>query len=156
MSRRTDHTLHMLCRDGTLEQVKDYVEKLDEKTRAEKLFNKFGVFNYTPLHEAVVHGRVDVLDYLLQKTDDSTLVNCQGSSGFTPLHLAASSGDLPCARKLLEHKADVSIPDDTGKTPIQTAAISCKHAVMRLLITEGEYYLEHKLQDLYSTLVLLF
>ena len=130
---RDDSNLHKLCRDGNLRKLKDVVEKLDEKTLGEKLAIRKGVSGYTPLHEAVAHGKMDVLDYLLEKTNIH--VNCRANNGYTPLHLAARSGHGACVRKLLEHKADISITDKHGKTPKQTAK---KASIVQLLRSEGE------------------
>ena len=129
-----DSKLHKLCHDGNLRKIKDYVEKLDEKTLGEKLANRKGVLGYTPLHEAVARGKADVLEYLLDRTNNAH-VNCRANSGYTPLHLAARSGHGACVRKLLEHGADISITDEYGKTPKQTAK---KASVVRLLRSEGE------------------
>ncbi len=129
--------LHKLCRDGKIMKVREFVEKLDDKSLVEKLANRIGVFGYTPLHEAVASGRADVLDYLLEKTKN-THVNCRANSGYTPLHLAASSGHVECVKKLLEHSADISITDEYGKTPKQTAELSSKASIVRLLRIEGE------------------
>ena len=35
-----DSKLHKLCHDGNLRKLRDYVEKLDEKTLGEKLANR--------------------------------------------------------------------------------------------------------------------
>ena len=131
---RDDSNLHKLCHDGNLRKLKDVVEKLDEKTLEEKLANRKGLSGYTPLHEAVARGKVDVLDYLLNKTNNAH-VNCRANSGYTPLHLAARSGHGACVRKLLEHRADISITDKHGKMPKQTAK---KASIVQLLRSEGE------------------
>ena len=132
-----DSKLHKLCHDGNLRKIKAFVEKLDEKTLGERLANRKGVFGYTPLHEAVASGKADVLDYLLEKTNN-THVNCRANSGYTPLHLAASSGHGACVRKLLEHGADISITDEYGRTPKQTAELSSKASIVQLFRSEGE------------------
>lgn len=132
-----DSKLHKLCYDGNLKKVKEYVEMLDDKELDERLANRKGVFGYTPLHEAVASGKAEVLDYLLDKTKNAH-VNCLANSGYTPMHLAASSGNRECAKKLLEHSADFSITDEYGKTPVQTAELSSKEKIVRLLKSEGE------------------
>ena len=133
---RDDSKLHKLCHDGNLRKIRDYVERFDEKTLGEKLAIRKGALGYTPLHEAVASGKADVLDYLLGKTNNAPM-NSRANSGYTPLHLAASSGHGPCVRKLLEHRADISITDDYGKTPKQTAELSSKTSIVRLFSSEG-------------------
>ena len=132
-----DAKLHKLCHEGKLKKVRTFVDKLEENELAEKLSNRKGVFGYTPLHEAVASGKSDVLDFVLNKTNNAH-VNCRANSGYTPLHLAASSGHGECVRTLLRHGADISITDEYGKTPKQTAELSSKGSIVRLLRSEGE------------------
>ena len=132
--------LHKLCRNGDLKKIMIHVENLDEELLAEKIASRKGVFGYTPFHEAVASDKADVLDYLLRKTKNA-YVNCRANSGYTPLHLASSSGHIQCTKKLLEHSADIFANDEFGKTPKQTARLSAKTKIIRLLTSEGEYYL---------------
>lgn len=132
-----DSRLHKLCQDGNLRKVRGFVDQLDGETLTEKLANRKGVFGYTPLHEAVASGHQKVLDYLLSSTENAH-VNCRANSGYTPLHLAASSGHGECVKVLLNHGADISITDEYGKTPKQTAELSSKGSIVRLLRSEGE------------------
>ena len=129
--------LHKLCRDGNINKVKKFVEKLDEDELTEKLANRKGVFGYTPLHEAVASGKADVLDYVLKRTENAH-VNCRANSGYTPLHLAASSGHRDCVKILLEHGADTTITDEFGKTPKESAEFSSEGSIVRLFQSEGE------------------
>ena len=140
-----DTKLHKLCRKGKLEKVEDYVKKLnDNGALMEKLTFKKGVFGYTPLHEAVANGKPMVLDYLLTITNN-TPVNCKANSGYTPLHLAASSGHLDCVKILLEHDANICAKDDYDKTPTDTAILSSKSSIVKLLICEGQYFSDDRL-----------
>jgi len=132
-----DAKLHKLCHEGNLEKVKEFVKKLDPDMLKEKLANRKGVFGYTPLHEAVASGKANVLNFLLGETKDAH-VNCRANSGYTPLHLAASSGHWDCVKTLLDHTADIAITDEYGKTPKQTAELSSKASIVKLLICEGK------------------
>ena len=93
------------------------------------------MFGYTPLHEAVSSGHSKVLQLLLDHGGD---VNCSAYSGYTPLHLAASGGHVDCVRVLLANNADFSITDDYGRTPMQTAKVTSKHTVMKILKSAGQ------------------
>ena len=91
----------------------------------------------TPLHYASQGGHVEVIKVLTDlgaNTDMKT-----NGSGYTPLHLAASSGHRDCVQVLVEHGADMSCTDEYGKTPKQTAQLSSKHTIVKLLHSEGEY-----------------
>ena len=132
-----DSKLHKLCHDGNLKKIRTFVEDIDPQVLGEKLANRKGVFGYTPLHEAVASGKPEVLTFLLDRTGNAN-VNCRANSGYTPLHLAASSGHGKCVRALLEHDADISCTDEYGKTPKQTAELSSKSSIVKLLKSEGE------------------
>ena len=120
-------------------KIKAFVEDIDPQILGEKLANPKGRFGYTPLHEAVASGKPEVLKFLLERTDNAN-VNYQGKLGYTPLHLAASSGHVKCVRELIDHGADIGCIDGYGKTPKQTAELSSKSSIVKLLRSEGESF----------------
>ena len=128
--------LHKLCQDGNLVRIKAFVDDIDPQVLDDKLGHRIGTFGYTPLHNAVVSGKPEVLHYLLEKTKNAN-VNCRANSGYTPLHLAASSGHGKCVKTLLEHGADISCVDEYGKTPKQMAELKLKSNIVKLLRSEG-------------------
>ena len=138
-----DSQLRKLFYDGSMKKIKLFLDDIDPQVLGEKLskpvtFNgKKSVFGYTPLHELVGSGKLDV-KYLLQLAGNAN-VNCRATSGYTPLHLAASSGNVELVRELLAHGADVNCLDEYGKTPKQTAELSSKSSasVVKLLHSEG-------------------
>ena len=131
---RDDARLHRFCHDGKMDKIKEYVDFVDKTTLEERLSNRRGPFGYTPLHEAVSSDHEDVLKFLLEQ---GGIVNYRANSGYTPLHVAASAGHLRCVEVLLKHDADISLQDDFGKTPKQTAELSSKSAIVKLLRSEG-------------------
>lgn len=134
-----DSKLHKLCQDGNYRKVTEFVSSVsDAKALEDRLANRKGVFGYTPLHEAVASGHHKVLDFLLGRAGDGH-VNCRANSGYTPLHLAASSGHGECVRVLLRHNADISVTDEYGKTPKQTAELSSKNSIVLILRSAGEH-----------------
>lgn len=101
-------------------------------------------YSLSPLHECVSSGKSDVLNYLLdtvkRKGQGKVTVNldCKANhGGYTPLHYAASYGNTECARVLLVHGVDIMCTDDYGKTPKETAVLSGKHRIVKLLYSEG-------------------
>ena len=43
-------------------------------------------------------------------------------------------------RVLLRHNADISVTDEYGKTPKQTAELNAKSTIVRILRSEGESF----------------
>lgn len=64
--------------------------------------------------------------------------DCCTNSGYTPLHLAAFSGNVDCVRVLLDNNADSANRDEHGNTPLQTAELSSKHNVIKVLRSAGK------------------
>ena len=83
-----------------------------------------------------------VLELLLRHKGD---VNCRANDRCTPLHLAASHGNEDCVRVLLLHNADISATDERGRSPIQVAESSSRHAVVKILRSAGKCVCSYKI-----------
>ena len=133
--------LRKLCHDGNYRKVTEFVNAITDAKALEDHLTKGackGTFGYALLHEIVARGHHEILDFLLGKAGDGH-VNCQANSGYTPLHLAAGSGHAECVRVLLKHNADISVTDEYGKTPKQTAELGLKTSIVRILRSAGEF-----------------
>ncbi|CAH4028837.1 unnamed protein product [Pieris brassicae] len=72
---------------------------------------------WLPLHEACIHGHVEVANILINhgaNVNDRGGVNCDG---ITPLYDAASNGHLEVVQLLLEKGAIPTLKTDFGETP---------------------------------------
>lgn len=105
------------------------------------------------LFVACNNGYVDVAKLLLKyyhdkykKSDDENselhqVIHLQDHSGKTPLHVAAKRDDVKLVSLLLANGADVSIADETGKTPLAVAFVNghntnvAKWIVKRLMLS---------------------
>ena len=139
VSELKSSTLHKLCHDGNLKNIKAYVNRINDITLLGKILaSRKGFSGYMPLHEAAANGKPAVLKYLLDLTTSAN-VNCQTTNGQTPLHLAVSHGHGYCVQELLAHGADVTRVDAHGKIPKQRVKRSSKH-IVRILHSEGESF----------------
>ena len=130
-----DARLHRLCHNGKMDDIKGYLNAIPEENVDDRLNNRRGVFGYTPLHEAVSGGHDVALDYLLGRGGD---VNCRANS-VPPGHCTSRPVQRHiCVKALLKHDANISFKDDYGKTPKQTAGLSSKNNIVKLLRSEGK------------------
>jgi ankyrin repeat protein len=77
------------------------------------------VYLWSPLMRAVYEDRESVVKLLAASTRVD--INHRGENGMTALHLATGLGYAHLARILLNHGADKTIRDDTGRTPYDVA-----------------------------------
>ena len=92
----------------------------------------------TPLHTALMHRQMDILEILLKYGGDPNTPSRH--FGHTILHQAARQNNLAAATMAVKYGADVHAPDNVGKLPIHDAA-GClwEHknvAVLRYLVEE--------------------
>ena len=107
---------------------------LQEEAWKSAINNQGGVFGYTPLHEAVVARKPEVIKLLLDFGAD---VNSRSNGRYTPLHIAASLDAWNCIEVLLEYDADTSLLDEFDKTPYKTAILNNRGISSRLLFSRG-------------------
>jgi hypothetical protein len=99
-------------------------------------------FGFTPLHHAVVHGRVDVVEFLL---DHGAALS---GARIPPLTLAAAKGEQTVVRLLLEKGADPNSMDRrSGQTALHLAASRGYAIVCSCLLSHGA---DPNLQDIFS------
>lgn len=75
---------------------------------------------HTPLHEAAVSGKADVVNVLLRA---KAHVHTKDSRGNTPLHWAAYFDKADVADVLLRSNAEVDAKSNAGETPLHKAAV---------------------------------
>ncbi|XP_030749323.1 tonsoku-like protein isoform X2 [Sitophilus oryzae] len=73
---------------------------------------------WLPLHEAALHGHLDIVRLLL---DHKAAINDRGGAecnGMTPLHDAAGNGHLEVVKLMLDRGASALVKSDDGCTPL--------------------------------------
>ena len=100
---------------SSLEVVRYFIE--EQGIEVNNAARKYG---HTPLHWAVVHSSLDVMQYLVSQGAD---VNAKDYGGATPLHFAtAAHCSLYVIQYLVLQGADLNMKDDRGRTPLHEAA----------------------------------
>ena len=152
-------TLWIAAKEGRVEEVR---RLLDEEVDIEE---RGGRYQTSPLHEAVLNNREEVVRVLLTHGADASTEDSWGKTalhhfhGFveilllllqngaevskrdnsdrTPLHGAAFNGLEEVVLILLDHGADVSSTTDFGITPLHCAAHNGHATVVPLLLDKG-------------------
>lgn len=167
---KSDRTpLHVACQSGNLETVSalidwckdDMIESKDDTGRtalmiacsenespdiAEKLIGhgaKISVHDHygnTPIFEAVLHNRVNVLEYLMTQISRDMIEQDMDKSQNTPLHRAAERGFQKCCKILIDKKYKIGQRNKVkGKTPIHLAAAEGRNETLLMMLeSEGK------------------
>uniref|UniRef100_A0A8C3JHE2 Ankyrin repeat and SOCS box containing 9 n=1 Tax=Calidris pygmaea TaxID=425635 RepID=A0A8C3JHE2_9CHAR len=92
------------------------------------------VSDWSPLHDASIHGRLLTLKKLIKQGNDVNLVTADQVS---PLHEACLGGHAACASVLLKHGAQVNGVTVDWHTPLFSACVSGSVACLNLLLQHG-------------------
>ena len=89
-----------------------------------------GTAGSTMLHTAAYNGQPQAVEELLRR---GAKVNAQNRDGHTPLYDTALQGTKDTLLLLLQAKADASIPDTKGITPLKVAIDGERNEIAELL-----------------------
>ncbi|NXA46905.1 ASB9 protein, partial [Nothocercus julius] len=92
------------------------------------------VSDWSPLHDASVHGRLLTLKKLINQGSN---VNLLTADQVSPLHEACLGGHAACASVLLKHGAQVNGVTVDWHTPLFSACVSGSVACLNLLLQHG-------------------
>ncbi|KAL8387073.1 hypothetical protein RB599_002315 [Gaeumannomyces hyphopodioides] len=87
----------------------------------------------TPLQKAAELGYLDILKLLLDHGADVNAPAAAKRGGGTAIQMAAISGNCAVACELLERGADLSLPPDEGRWPLEGAAEHGRMSMIELL-----------------------
>ncbi|XP_047458405.1 nuclear factor NF-kappa-B p100 subunit isoform X2 [Mugil cephalus] len=91
----------------------------------------------TPLHLAIIHQQTGVIQQLvhtLLSSQQRSILNTANHLQQTPLHLAVITRQVKVLEVLLKAKADPSLPDKDGRSPLHLAALAGDSVSLRLLL----------------------
>ena len=113
--------LHYACMHGYARIVKLIVNKAlgdkDEKALVDEDGN-------TLLHIAAQHGRHEIAELLFTDYSNQCPINHRNSRGQTALHCACIGGHTRVAKLLVANKADITVRDEDGDTPLKKAFLT--------------------------------
>lgn len=128
--------LHRLCRTGDLSAIRSY---LNETLTSAVVNMVAGLNGCTPLHEAAMAGRADVIRLLKEECDSLNLnIRTQKGPASSPLHLAAERGHVECVVALLECGASLEAVDRRCRTAKDVAAENGKRQVVHMITLFGK------------------
>ena len=96
--------------------------------------NAQNVWGHSPIMEAVVQFKFEMVDYLLSEGAD---VQLPDDNKTTPLHVCASYGNIGYLKKLLDRGADQNAQDGRGRTPLYFAINGNHKRVIEFFIQNG-------------------
>jgi len=104
------------------QMLKSILEQIDQctDTSEESLLNQQDYYrnNYTPLHMAIEHNKLEVATLLLERGAN---IDAHANNQHTPLNIAIFTNNLKAAQLLLEYGANINSRDDKDRTPLHHA-----------------------------------
>ncbi|XP_062109838.1 protein VAPYRIN-like [Humulus lupulus] len=123
--------LARLVADGSMDEIRDVLEKSDPSWRAADSVDYEG---QSLLHSAISQSRADLVQLILEFDPD---VEAPSRSGCSPIEAAADSGEALIVELLLARKASTNRSENSTWGPIHLAARGGHIDVLRLLILKG-------------------
>jgi ankyrin repeat protein len=128
-------SLHKAVADGDIEKVRQLLGKRRFRESVSSWRNIDGLCS-TPLHLCTMNLEMTQL-LLDQGADANAHIAGGGECDYSPLHMAATNGDEDVAEALLEHGAEVNLPDRYGRTPLWSASLLGWTYMAELLLERG-------------------
>jgi ankyrin repeat protein len=148
--------LHFAAINGHVKAVQALIAAVPESQRPTYV-NQQDDDGATPLSVATNKGKVDVIQALIAAVPESQrplYVNRQGKRGYTPLHIAAIGGHIDAVQALITAGANLDLPDEKGRTPIENAA-ACKRPEIVILINDYKARIEQARRTTHSQTIAL-
>jgi hypothetical protein len=117
-------------RQGDLNRVVALIEADRERLHMTTVFGAW-------LHFAAIHGKLEIVKYLVEQGLDVNTRSESGSSGYTAINAAASKGHLEVVRYLLSCGAILDVSRGGQENPLFRAALKGYAEVAKLLIESG-------------------
>jgi Carboxypeptidase regulatory-like domain/Ankyrin repeats (3 copies) len=120
----------MAVENGDLEEIKVRVAMGERVNVKDK-----GYGGNSPLHVAVEHGNLEIVQFLL---NSGAKINSKNAEKQTPLMMLDDDATPELVNLLLRHRAKINLVDKQGNTALMLAAEYAKAEVLQTLISAGE------------------
>ena len=134
--------LHYACMCGHARIVKLIANKALGDKNEKALVDKCG---NTLLHIAAQHGQYKIAEILLSDYSNQCPIDHKNSRGQTALHCACIGGHTRVAKFLVANKADITIRDEEGDTPLKKAFLKGHELTLFKLLDSNLRTINHKL-----------
>jgi ankyrin repeat protein len=99
----------------------------------------------TLLHTAAQHGQYEIAEFLITNHRNQCPIDHRNSQGQTALHCACISNHTRVAKFLVANKADITVRDEDGDTPLKKAFITRHVLTLFELFNSNLHRIDHKL-----------
>lgn len=121
--------LHKAIKNNDIDEVKHLINEGED-------VNKRNSDGSSALHLAIENDCIEIVDFLL---NCSTIeIDKFDKRKNTPLHIAFKNYRFACAKKLLQHNADVSVQDLAGNTVLHFAIENNRVEYVRILLEKND------------------
>ena len=110
--------LHQLTAGGFITMLKELISNFNHDPAS---VDEDG---NTILHAAGQHRQLKIVEFLVSNHSNQCPVDCRNSRGQTALHHACMGGHTSVAKFLVTSKADITVRDEDGDTPLKKAFLS--------------------------------
>ena len=107
--------LHQLCAGGFAKMLQELISNFNHDPAS---VDEHG---NTLLHTAAQHGNYKIVEFLIANHCNHCPIDCRNSRGQTALHCACIGGHTGVAKVLIANKADITVRDEDGDTPLKKA-----------------------------------
>ena len=110
--------LHQLAAGGFITMLKELISNFNHDPAS---VDEDG---NTILHTAAQHRQLKIVEFLVSIHSNQCPIDCRNSQGQTALHRACMGGHTSVAKFLVTSKADITVRDEDGDTPLKKAFLT--------------------------------
>ena len=134
--------VHSCIQEDKLHKLRATLKKFTLAQRQRIISHKIN--GNAPLLTSCIQGKLHIVNYLLDDcgadVEQSGVYEVEEDRSrhtVTPLWVAAVANKMDVVKTLIQHKANVNSPSDTGSTPVRSACYMTNIAIVKYLVDHG-------------------